>query len=56
MTTSVATIEREVVHVDDAHVRPMMGLENLEPLPSRYILMAGKPYGEVPIYNGPYVD
>jgi redox-sensitive bicupin YhaK (pirin superfamily) len=23
---------------------------------TRFILMAGKPYGEKPIYNGPYVD
>jgi quercetin 2,3-dioxygenase len=23
---------------------------------TRYLLMAGKPYGEVPIFNGPYVD
>jgi quercetin 2,3-dioxygenase len=23
---------------------------------TRFILMAGKPYGETPIYNGPYVD
>jgi redox-sensitive bicupin YhaK (pirin superfamily) len=23
---------------------------------TRFMLMAGKPYGEAPIYNGPYVD
>jgi len=23
---------------------------------TRYLLMAGKPYGEVPVFNGPYVD
>jgi redox-sensitive bicupin YhaK (pirin superfamily) len=23
---------------------------------TRFLLMAGKPYGEAPIYNGPYVD
>lgn len=23
---------------------------------TRFMLMAGKPYGETPIYNGPYVD
>jgi redox-sensitive bicupin YhaK (pirin superfamily) len=23
---------------------------------TRFMLMAGKPYGEEPIYNGPYVD
>jgi quercetin 2,3-dioxygenase len=34
MTTEIDTIERDVTHVEDAHVRPMMGLEVLEPLPS----------------------
>jgi quercetin 2,3-dioxygenase len=23
---------------------------------TRYLLMAGKPYGEVPLFNGPFVD
>jgi redox-sensitive bicupin YhaK (pirin superfamily) len=23
---------------------------------TRFMLMAGKPYGETPVYNGPYVD
>jgi redox-sensitive bicupin YhaK (pirin superfamily) len=23
---------------------------------TRFVLMAGKPYGEAPIFNGPYVD
>src|SRR5437867_4237010 len=23
---------------------------------TRYLLMAGQPYGEVPVFNGPYVD
>jgi redox-sensitive bicupin YhaK (pirin superfamily) len=23
---------------------------------TRFLLMAGKPYGEMPVYNGPYVD
>jgi len=23
---------------------------------TRFVLMAGQPYGETPIYNGPYVD
>ena len=23
---------------------------------ARFMLMAGKPYGEKPVYNGPYVD
>jgi redox-sensitive bicupin YhaK (pirin superfamily) len=23
---------------------------------TRFLLMTGKPYGETPIYNGPYVD
>jgi len=23
---------------------------------TRYLLMAGQPYGEAPVFNGPYVD
>jgi len=23
---------------------------------TRFMLMAGKPYSETPVYNGPYVD
>jgi redox-sensitive bicupin YhaK (pirin superfamily) len=23
---------------------------------TRFLLMAGKPYGEVPVFNGPFVD
>jgi redox-sensitive bicupin YhaK (pirin superfamily) len=23
---------------------------------TRFMLMAGKPYGETPVYNGPFVD
>jgi len=42
MTTNVATDEREVAFVEDAHLRPMMGLDILEPLPSRTI-----PYEQV---------
>ena len=42
MTTTVATTERDVTHVEDAHLRPMMGLDILEPLPSRSI-----PYEQV---------
>lgn len=90
MATQIDTAQREVVLIEEAHIRPMMGLDILEPLPSaripypmvdpvsrsqiavlgpgagfavaeaqpgtRFILMAGKPYGEVPVYNGPYVD
>ncbi len=36
MATQIGT-EREVVLVEDAHVRPMMGVNVLEPLPSRRI-------------------
>ena len=25
-------------------------------LGTRFLLMAGKPYGEDPVFNGPYVD
>jgi quercetin 2,3-dioxygenase len=42
MATQIDTAEREVVLVEDAHTRPMMGLEILEPLPSAHI-----PYAQV---------
>ena len=42
MTTEIETKEREVTFVEDAHVRPMMGLNVLEPLPSFNI-----PYAQV---------
>ena len=42
MATQVETARREVVHLEDAHTRPMMGLDILEPLPSRSI-----PYEQV---------
>jgi quercetin 2,3-dioxygenase len=37
MATQIETGEREIVLVQDAHIRPMMGLEVLEPLPSARI-------------------
>ena len=37
MSTQIHTAQREVVLVEDAHVRPMMGQSVLEPLPSRHI-------------------
>ena len=37
MATKIDTLEREIILVEDAHIRPMMGLEILEPLPSRNI-------------------
>jgi redox-sensitive bicupin YhaK (pirin superfamily) len=33
----------------------MLTVENAQP-GARFMLMAGKPYGETPIFNGPYVD
>ena len=42
MAVQVDTTQRDVVLVEDAHVRPMMGLDILEPLPSRNI-----PYEQV---------
>jgi redox-sensitive bicupin YhaK (pirin superfamily) len=42
MATQIDTLERDVVLVEDAHTRPMMGLEILEPLPSARI-----PYSQV---------
>jgi quercetin 2,3-dioxygenase len=37
MAIRIDAIERDVVLVEDAHTRPMMGLEILEPLPSAHI-------------------
>jgi redox-sensitive bicupin YhaK (pirin superfamily) len=37
MATTTATIERETILVEDAHVRPMMGIEVLEPVPARRV-------------------
>jgi len=37
MTTQIDTAEREILIVEDAKIRPMMGLEVLETLPSRGI-------------------
>lgn len=37
MATTTATVEREVVLVETAHVRPMMGIEVLEPVPARNV-------------------
>lgn len=37
METTTATVERDAVLVEDAHVRPMMGLEVLEPVPARNV-------------------
>src|ERR671911_2385093 len=42
MSTQIETREREVALLEDAHIRPMMGLDVLEPLPSRTI-----PYAQV---------
>jgi redox-sensitive bicupin YhaK (pirin superfamily) len=42
MATKIDTLEREIVFLEDAHTRPMMGLEILEPLPSVHI-----PYTQV---------
>jgi redox-sensitive bicupin YhaK (pirin superfamily) len=42
MATQIETAEREIVLVEDAHIRPMMGLEILEALPSVHI-----PYSQV---------
>jgi quercetin 2,3-dioxygenase len=42
MSTQIETNEREAVLLEDAHIRPVMGLDVLEPLPSRTI-----PYEQV---------
>src|ERR1700704_2807948 len=45
MATQIDTAQREIVLVEDAHIRPMMGNEVLESLPSRNI-----PYSMVDPY------
>ena len=42
MTMQIETGEREIVLVEDAHIRSVMGIDTLEPLPSRTI-----PYAQV---------
>jgi redox-sensitive bicupin YhaK (pirin superfamily) len=37
MATTRATVERETILVEDAHLRPMMGIEVLEPVPARNV-------------------
>jgi len=37
MATQVDTAQREIVLIEEAHIRPMMGLDILEPLPSARI-------------------
>lgn len=37
METTTATVEREAILVEDAHLRPMMGLEVMEPVPARNV-------------------
>src|SRR2546426_3666082 len=37
MTTKIATAERKILLVEDAHVRPMMGIQVLESLPGMEI-------------------
>ena len=37
MATQIDTKQRDVVLVEDAHIRPMMGNQVLESLPSRHI-------------------
>jgi len=72
MATQMDTAKHEIVLIEEAHIRPMMGLGILEPLPSagpgdaltveedqprtRTMLMPRSPYGETPICNGPDVD
>ena len=37
MATQIDTAQREIVLVEDAHIRPIMGIQVLESLPSRHI-------------------
>jgi hypothetical protein len=45
MATQMDTAQREIVLIEEAHIRTMMGLEILEPLPSARI-----PYSMVDPY------
>jgi redox-sensitive bicupin YhaK (pirin superfamily) len=45
MATQIGTAQREIVLVEDAHIRPMMGNQVLESLPSSHI-----PYSQVDPY------
>jgi len=46
MATTATTIERDVILVETAHTRPMMGIQVLEPVPARNV-----PYG----LSDPYI-
>jgi redox-sensitive bicupin YhaK (pirin superfamily) len=37
MATTIQNVERNAVLIEDAHVRPMMGIEVLEPVPARNV-------------------
>jgi redox-sensitive bicupin YhaK (pirin superfamily) len=37
MATTVTTTQRDAILVEDAHIRPMMGIEVLEPVPARNV-------------------
>ena len=55
MATQMDTAQREIVLIEEAHIGDVLAVEEAQPR-TRFMLMAGKPYGEMPIYNGPYVD
>jgi len=69
MATRIDAAQREAVLVEDAHIRRRasrpqiavlgpggaLAVEQAQ-LGTRFMLMAGKPYGEVPVFNGPFVD
>jgi redox-sensitive bicupin YhaK (pirin superfamily) len=54
---SLGANRRRAGHAEIAVLGPggALAVEDAQP-GTRFLLMAGKPYGEKPIYNGPYVD
>jgi quercetin 2,3-dioxygenase len=54
---SIGASRRRVRRSEIAVLGPgdALAVEQAQPR-TRFMLMAGKPYGETPIYNGPYVD
>lgn len=58
MATQVDT-RREILLVESARIRPTMGIKfsaTSAQRGTRFMLIAGRPYGEIPIFNISYVD
>ena len=54
---SIGASRRRVSRSEIAVLGPggALAVEEAQPR-TRFMMMAGKPYGETPIFNGPYVD